>query len=511
MNCKKVFVLGLDGGTFNIINPMIKKGLLPNIKKIIDNGTSGILKSTIPPATLPAWPSFFTGKNPGKHSIFDFFKKDENQDKKVLNCSKDIKSDKIWNILDKYDKASIIINIPSTYPPEELNGIMVTGMLTPNGKKFTYPEEFESELKHKIPDYIIEPDKENSKELFREIKTRFNTISYLIERYEWDFFAVLIRSTDVAQHTAWYNQEFIYSIYENIDRELSKLLTKLKDINIMIISDHGFCPYNYNVHINSYLEQKGFLSYKKDKRDSILIKSLKQIGITKEEIFNLLGHLGLQRILKKITPKSIKNMIPSYSKDIDWKETKASFSAAFTTENNSIQINLKGREPQGIVKEEDYEKVKEELIKILYELKDPDNNKNIITKVIDCKNVFKGPYTHLAPDLILEFDSNYKADLTRVNDKIITKTENTFGRHDMNGIFLSFGPDIKPNHKLNAEIIDLAPTILNIIGIEIPEDMDGKVLKIFKKESKTEIVLHKDIKTSKEKEDLKKAIMNLKL
>ena len=154
---KKVMVIGLDGATFDLIKPWAEEGKLPTFKKLMDEGIHGNLKSTIPYATIPAWPSFATGCNPGKHSFYDFFKEKDNGYEVTVEMlpSRAVKQPTLWKILSHHNKKVAVINVPSTYPPTKVNGYMITGMLTPPKAKYTYPPEFEAELEKKIGKYNV--------------------------------------------------------------------------------------------------------------------------------------------------------------------------------------------------------------------------------------------------------------------------------------------------------------------------------------------------------------------
>ena len=144
----KIMVIGLDGATFDLIKPWASEGKLPTFKKLLKNGIYANLESTVPYATVPAWPSFATGCNPGKHGFYDFFKEKENSYELTVEArpSKVVKQPTLWEILSYYNKNVAVINVPGTYPPYKINGYMITGMLSPPGAKFTYPLDFKDEL-----------------------------------------------------------------------------------------------------------------------------------------------------------------------------------------------------------------------------------------------------------------------------------------------------------------------------------------------------------------------------
>ncbi len=494
----KVFVIGLDGATFDLLRPWIDQGRLPTFKKLIEGGIYGDLISTIPPVTSPAWPSFMTGKNPGKHGVFDFVGGGLGYEKEIKNA-KDIKSKTLWELLSEEGKVCIIINVPVTYPLRKINGCIVSGMLTPLDVCYTHPPEIAEEL-NKLG-YIIEPE---IKETFSETKIlevlldasskRFKAALHLMKKLEWNFFMIVFRGTDVIQHHLWqFGKETILDYYKHIDVLLEKLIEKTgENVNIILMSDHGFGPIYKTFHVNTFLKKIGLLRVKqkategdyiriKDYRSSR--KSLKglflRLGVTKERIFKIAKKLNLIKVLQWAY-KIVHIKFPTTTKSIDWKNTKAFFSSSIGP-TSSIRINLKGREPMGIVKNEEYEKIKNFIIDQLLKIRDSESEEKIVQKVLRREEIYYGPNVEEAPDIvILTRDLKYGS-TDRIYGDAITSEPIHKGRgtHRMNGIFLAYGPDIKKTGELlqKLNIIDIAPTILHMFKIPIPKDIDGGVLK----------------------------------
>ena len=134
----RCIVIGLDGATFELINPLVKAGKLPTIKKMIEEGVHGVLKSTVPPLTGPAWVSFATGKNPGKHGCYDFELPRDSLDKIEMISSEDIKGETFYEVLDKQGKRCILVNLPCSYPPR-IGSVVITDFLS-RGSDFISPK-----------------------------------------------------------------------------------------------------------------------------------------------------------------------------------------------------------------------------------------------------------------------------------------------------------------------------------------------------------------------------------
>jgi len=519
----KVLIIGFDGATFNLIKPMINE--LPNFKKIMKNGVYGNLKSTIPPISAPAWTSFMTGKNPGKHSIFYF--NDFDLSKKEIGSLVDatkIDGERFWDIIGNHNKKVGIINITVTYPPKKVNGFMISGCLTPSKKIFTYPPELEDELEDYVIDVKISKimsdssfgkldKKQFNRELRNVAKNRLKNTLKLMNK-NWDLFIVMFRILDLAQHFFWDDKDFLKSQYKIADNILGKIMKKANKINkntsVIVVSDHGFRSKTYkNVHLNDWLKRNGFLK----------TKGIIGGTIIKKWIAKVLQSLGLLDIAWKIIPKKMTRETFYEDKNIDWSKTKANLSpTSFAYSWIGIDINIKGRGKDGVVETgKEYENLRNELIEKLSKLRDIKTGKKVIEKIFRREEIYSGKYMDIASDLILKFKFPYKGEKSIGNSRLITESikTNLTGEHEINGIFLAYGLEIKKGEEIkSAEIIDIAPTVLHMFGLEIPEDMDGKLLKIFKSDSgisKRKIKYKKVSKRDVEKEKIKETIKKLKI
>ncbi|WP_148883189.1 alkaline phosphatase family protein [Thermococcus aciditolerans] len=522
----KVLVIGLDGATWDVIIPFVKQGKLPTFKKLLKGSSCGILKSTLPPVTVPAWPSFATGKNPAKLGIYNFLIVDNKTGKVRIVRSTDIKSKKIWNYLSFYGKKSIILNHPVTYPPEKISGIMVSGMLTPPGSNdYAHPPEILEELE-KLG-YIIEPDPEIVRtkwdteefisELIKTIRKRTDTVVHLMKTYPWDFFFVLFRATDVVQHKHFQNKkEKLLEVYSEIDRSIDILLKSVpKETVVILMSDHGFCELTRYFNITKWLYEMGYVKLKKKEisPQNSRVSILTRLGITQNSILRVLRKLHLDWI-RKYLPVSLKSKLPQSSVEIDLKESLVYPGILFTGASQYLSINR-----EKIRSEEEYEKLRNELILKLSSLKDPETGELVVEAIYKKEEIYSGPYLSDAPDIIFLLKKGYG--LTTFLDLSAPFFENIyspFGTHHVDGIFLVYGPGIKEGYKIKpAEIIDVAPTILHIFNLPIPNDMDGRVLmEIFEEDSEFAKREPKYVDPSyyekkQEDEKLKKAIKNLKL
>jgi len=498
----RVLIIGIDGATFNIINPLISENKLPTFQRLINQGTHGILNSVVPPLSATGWTSLVTGKNPGKHDIFGFYDKyNGSYNPHVIN-SKNLKANTIWKIIEEYGLRSILVNIPVTYPPEPVNGILISGMLTPQGECFTYPEKLSQELHQK--NYVVDifhhyrDSLDKYMELaFEVVTTRQQVLKEQLTRNDWDFAMAVFTTPDRLQHTIWQHQSAIQEIYIKMDQLIGKLLDELDEFtHVMVVSDHGFKSVTKKFFVNEWLWELGLLSkeistqkpsipdfwqeqFGHQNNDRLLSQFLAKTGITKDNIRSLLPN-PICELIKKATPLSLRKVFPKENLIIHWDKTKAYFSPHFS---QGININLKGREPNGVVKPgHDYEQLRELIIHELLRLRDPHTFENIVDEVFRGEDVFQGDFIDHAPDIVF-IPRNYDYVLEankRTSSKCIGSSYDdypVFSGHDSKGIIVVQGPSVKKGAVIqHSKIYDIAPTILKILDVPIPDDMDGNVL-----------------------------------
>jgi len=507
---KKLLIIGLDGATFDLIDPWIKAKKLPTLTRIINTGVKGVLKTTIPPITPCAWSSFATGKNPGKHGIYDFYFLNENLELDANSAETRLGKD-FWEILSEHGKKCIVFNVPITYPPRKIDGIMISGFTTPSLKSnFTYPPEFKDLFLQKFPHYQISEDAvfteraADQKRFLEEIKKLTNiqaeVAKWLMSNFDWDFFMVLLNSTDHAQHRYWHYldsthpkyeanknlKNAILEIYQQADTMINDLCYKTapKGTSLLIVSDHGGGPFLQNVYLNNWLSQKGYLKFKNTPR-VWLKRIIRSLSINPESLTKIAWNLGVGKdvqrpALRKRTNilKKLRNLLLTFE-DVDWQKTKA-YSFGYYA---PIYINTRERGWGGMVSEEEYPKIRKELKKQLEKLIDPETKEKIVDKIYFKEELYSGPLAKKLPDIIFPMKSySYGSSSTFpfgsnkvFGEAMILKT----GDHRENGVFLATGPEFSENKTLkDLNIIDIAPTVLEFFGIKPPRDMDGKAIKL---------------------------------
>jgi len=481
------FLIGLDGANFKVIKPMIEKGKLPNFKKILDKGFSSVLKATHPPSTFPGWPTIATGLNPGKHGIYGFF----NPEKRFPLVSKKIsiveadyinkrlnQAGNLWDLIGLKYKVCLI-NYPGTYPPKKINGVMVTGLLTSSigRKKFTFPDKLAKEIETAVPDYEIDVkfqvDKTKALEnVNRAAQKRFKLLNHFLKG-RFDFYCVVFTGLDRIQHYLWGESE-VEKHYGLLDQFLGILMEKRKEDNFMIVSDHGFQKNEYYFYINAWLIKNGFLQISSKNRLSRNYL-MRKIGLNKKNILKLLKMSHLSTLLRLI-PMKFKGVVPENKISIEEVGVDWGNSLAYATYSmeNGIYLNLKGREPKGAVNEDDYEKTRDSIIKKLEE--------DFEIKCWRKEEIYSGPYLKHLPDIILDIREQGLRFNSAISDVVkekvdYQKTEEPQGFHHPDGIFLACGPDIRAGKLSKMDQVDVLPTVLHFLGLEVPENADGKVVR----------------------------------
>jgi len=461
---KKVFVLGVDGATLDLIDPWVNQDKLPNFGKLTREGSFGTCLSTVHPLTPQAWASFLTGKNPGKHGLYDFGVRKKGSYELRLTTSEDWKGPAIWEYVNANGMKAGIINVPLTYPPKPVDGFMISGMHTPTLEKGVFPEELFEEISANFPGYEIDVMSQwfDSYDVFLENVTRMTEIrikvaEYLYRKYHPELFCVVLVGVDRVQHALWGQMDHpsgrhtkkgwkyaqsIFQAYFQVDRYLGRLLSSLDNDTVLIVmSDHGFGSLKKDVYLNRFLIKKGFMTIK-DK--------------------------------KWKTPFDMSNPFAN----IDWSRTRAYAYGLF----GNIFLNVKGREPHGIVQEgNDYERTATSLIDLLHQLRDPDDGEKVVSRVYRRQELYDGPFLDDAPDLLVvmrDYEYITRGGCEFTGESLFSRPAiNHSGNHRMNGIAFFLGPGIRKNFRFSEiRIIDLLPSMLSIMGMPIPGNVDGRVV-----------------------------------
>ncbi|HHT9158800.1 MAG: phosphodiesterase [Planctomycetes bacterium RIFCSPLOWO2_12_FULL_39_13] len=459
VNKKKVFVLGLDS-----IPPelLFDRWLdqLPNLKRLISNSVYGEMESTIPAITCPAWMSMMTSVNPGRLGIYGFRNRSSyDYDGLSFVNSRAVKFNTVWDVLSKIGKKAVVIGVPMTYPPQPLNGCMVTCFMTPDTKsEYTYPPELKNEVEAVTNGYMLDVDEFRSdnkdnilKAIYEMTEKRFRLTRHFMRSKEWDFFMMVEMGPDRIHHAFWkyfdenhpkYTpgskyQNAILDYYKYLDKEIGETIGLLsEDTMIIIVSDHGAKKMVGGICINEWLIQNGYMKLVQYPSESTPFNKLV----------------------------------------VDWENTKVWGEGGYY---GRIFMNVKGREPKGVIAQSHYEHFRNELIKKLEDLRD-ENGKSINTKVFKPEDIYS-ECNGIPPDLIVYYGNLDWRSIGSVGTKTIWASENDTGPDDANhsqyGIFIMQDSRKQPGmQRKGVTIYDIAPTILNYMGVKAPDDMEGKII-----------------------------------
>ncbi|MFC2169747.1 alkaline phosphatase family protein [Acidobacteriota bacterium] len=453
---RRVLVIGLDCATSEIV--FDKREKFPSLNKLIKNGLYGNLRSSDPPITIPAWMVMCTGKDPGKLGLYGFrHRKDYSYKDIWIATSRSIKEKAVWDIIGERGGRSCLISVPPSYPPYTIPGNLISCFITPDSRKeYTYPPELKQEIEEEFGPYMFDvvfrtSNKEDLlEEIYRMTAKRFEVMSYLIRQKPWDFFMFVEIGVDRMHHAFWKYMDpqhhlymkghkfenAILDYYIDLDRKIGNLLSHVEENTVvLVVSDHGAKKMKGAFCINKWLIEQGDLVVRNNPQSPVSLESM----------------------------------------DVDWSRTKAWGWGGYYAR---IFLNVEGREPQGIINPEDYEKEREALAKKLLAVKGP-SEEEWKTCVIKPQEYFKeasGDY----PDLMVYFDDLNWRSAGTLGHHTKYLLENDTGPddavHAQEGIYILYDPKKKIHKRRDADILDIAPTILQTMGVMIPEDMGGNII-----------------------------------
>lgn len=500
----RVFALGLDGATFDLIQPWAQAGKLPTLARLMSVGSWGVLRSVIPPVTMPAWASFLTGLSPGNHGLYSFLQRKPGTYSMTPFNASYLQAPDIGTLLNRRGKRVALINVPATYPPKPLDGMVVTGLETPGQTAaYTHPAWLQEELRQRF-DYEVERtekyDPGQEKLFWRAVERveqkRLEAVLWLMDQDDWDFFAVVFRGTDILGHAFWrfmdpahpahdplLAQEYgdvLLRHYQKMDTAIAQIQARLlPDDILLLMSDHGFGPIHRDVYIDNVLAQAGLLHMKQTPK-ARMRQMLFRAGLTPRNMLRLLAWLRLRNLSRKLIPQNKRLAVSAgllLYNSVDWSRTVAYPLGGA----GQIFVNLQGREPEGIVEAgAAYTAVCDEVERALLALRDPDTGEPVVARVWRKADAYGTNALPDLPDLYIEWVNDQYTDMGGIGYGRGIFSEPIRGRsggHTMRGIFLAHGAGIKQGYPVpDASLIDLAPTIMHLLGAPVPPHMDGKVL-----------------------------------
>lgn len=487
----RTVLFGVDGLTFRVMHPLIERGDLPNFRKLGEKGCEAILESKYPPVTPAAWTSLSTGMRPAAHGVYDFWEYEEEQSgmaRKAHVQTRRKGARAIWNILSDYGKQVLVINVPVTYPPDTVNGIMISGYLTPTSEvDFTYPLNFKEELYRAVPDYMIDLEHEDMFSMkltgkpdalidatLRMTERRIQLTLYLMKEKLWDFCYVAFVGADRLQHALWDDiialDTRATEYFRLLDHGLGLILEQLgPDDSLFVVSDHGFQGAARFFDINEYLYNKGLLKLSSSSQRNRASRSTKLKYTLKQ-----LGLLSLARKAKKMLKRTgvlqdhVVDVYQPILTDIDWEQTGAYVPSMSGFPGGYADIFL-GHDLD--------ETILADLCVDLRRQHDPRTGRPLIDAIYTGEVFGKGPYAPREPHLLLLPTDGITFRMNLGNKRLWDEANTTRGTHQKDGVFYAYGGGIKQGFKApNAELYDIVPTVLHSMGLPLPFAFDGRVL-----------------------------------
>jgi predicted AlkP superfamily phosphohydrolase/phosphomutase len=453
-----MMIIGLDCAAPKILFDDMRSEL-PVISGLMERGVWGELESCDPPITVPAWSCMMSSKDPGTLGFYGFRnRKDHSYDGMTFATNEKMKHDRVWDILSRDGRHVVVLGVPMTFPPRQVNGEMVSCFLAPSTEsRYTYPEELRDEISKTVGEYMVDVPNfrtDEKERIMRDInemtKRRFELARHLRDTRDWDFLMMVEMGTDRLHHGFWRFYDHTHpdyqpgtrwegefrAYYRYVDSEVGRLIDGLDDDTaVMVVSDHGAQSMVGGIQVNEWLRREGYLALAEE-------------------------------------PDGV---IPIGKATIDWPNTRVWADGGYYSR---IFLNVRDREPEGTVDAADYEALRDELIAKLEALGD-EQGRPIGTRVFRPQELYH-EVNGVAPDLICYFGNLTWRSIGSLGDGRIQVRENDTGPDDANhakmGIYVMAGPGMPESAPESATLFDIAPTVLTAMGYPVPPDMQGRSL-----------------------------------
>jgi predicted AlkP superfamily phosphohydrolase/phosphomutase len=481
-------MIGLDGAAWHLLEPLLEDGAMPRLAGLRARAASGVLVSTVPAYTPAAWSSAVTGVNPGRHGIYGFHAGHAQAERQELMHSGRLRATAIWEMANAQGARAGIYNLPLSYPPRPLAGWMVSGMMTPGyGERlagFAHPAELEGRILEWEPGYLVDVsgnweqdwrDDGLAARILTSLRQRRRVLERLLEEEPADVVFAVLEAPDRLQHVYYRYMDPREDLYDShqgraLRPAIRACFTAMDEIvgllddyagargGVLVTSDHGFTAWEVSVHTNALLQRWGLLRLKRGAR------------LVQTSVARRLVPLA-KRLLPARTARAAKGRTFA---TVDWSRTKA---FASPIPQQGVFVNVAGRERHGIVPREELAATKDQIVRRFGDLVGPDGAP--VTDVVwRAEEVFSGDATDGAPDLFPVLrDHRFELDDEIFHREPFTDLSHLpRGVHHPDGIVVLAGPGARAGAQLSGSVMDVAPTLLHMAGLSVPEDLDGRVL-----------------------------------
>ena len=492
----QTLLIGLDAACFPVLQPLFDDGELPNLEAIFEAGATDSLESQIPPWTASAWPSLYTGMNPGKHGVFDFLRF-EGYDWSIVNAT-DVRQRTLWEYADEAGLTSVVVNAPVTSPPPAVSGAVIPGYLASEDPA-CHPEGILDDVREAVGDYRVYAQRETAEDGGQErfedylelARMRGAAFRYLADRFDPEFGFLQFQKTDAVFHDYPGDHGKVRRIYRAVDDQIGAIREACDPETIIVASDHGMGEYEgYEFRANQFLHDQGFVDTTTEGhgvpswfqiKDEELTQSADQstghpmlerlataaatVGLTYQRGKAILERLGLAEFVGRRLPVGA---VFAASSAVDFESSQAYLRSPSEL---GIRLNVEGRDPDGIVSQADYEMVRSELISLLSDVESPDGEP-VFEEVVPRDTYIHGPYEEEAVD-VLAVPTDFQHGLSALIGEQFGDPEPW--NHKRDGVIAIAGPAIESGATLgDPHLFDVAPTVLATLGIEPAALMDGE-------------------------------------
>jgi predicted AlkP superfamily phosphohydrolase/phosphomutase len=512
MGDRRVVVIGLDGATFDYIQPLVDTGALPNLASLLREGAHAGMRSTYPPMSAAAWVTFMTGENPGRHGIYEFWSTDLLRYNPLagerLVSSSSYAGKTVFDVVGRRGRVAAL-RVPVTFPAWEVPGLMLSGYPSAWGGEGTvWPPSRRDLLRRPkagksgwLTRYRGSHE-DMHLDMFREqLKMVTDLAQGALDEGDYSLFMVVFNQLDAVGHHFPRHTDPAYPAYdaehspryagvitefhERLDRAIGEILGHVKDDPLVIVmSDHGMGPRATRLfHVNAWLAGLGLLETRK-RGTAWRAKLSRLLNLVNE-------NLPIRQELRRLFPRWLKDRTTTMIFNVGsiaWRETRA-YRVRMLAPIEGIEINLKGRQPEGVVTPgAEYESLRDQILEKLGDLRDPDTGERLMVQACRREELYEGPHVERAPDIVFELKAGFEGG-SGLSPPAIGPIPVSFlkmrsGNHTMTGVFIARGPFVRRGVQLReVQLADVTPTILYYLGLPIPENMDGRVItEIFEQE-----------------------------
>ncbi|MAE72013.1 MAG: hypothetical protein CME06_16290 [Gemmatimonadetes bacterium] len=491
---RRVLVIGLDGATWQLIEPLTERGHLPHLKSLLDSSRRGVLRATFPPVTAPSWTSFATGVNPGRHGVFDFFELEPGRYRKRIVDLSRWPVDPIWRRVEAAGRRAVVVNFPALHPAEVGRGVSIAGMMARGmSSSFFEPRSLYHELRRELGEYEIDAPwpgggEESLPAYFAAVerctRNRGRWAERILRGAPWDLALVVFVTPDRLQHKAWSALiqasrcrpargsvgEAALRAFAAMDEAIGALVLRTgpRD-DVLVASDHGFGSAHGVFEPNVFLAEAGLLVRRPLPLAAVRIGKATRSAWRRVPLVRRRRSTGAG-VGDATTGQAFESLV-------DWSRSRA---FALSATDMGIYLNTRGRFPEGIVSPGvERESVVRDLIAAFEDARNPSDGSRLRIRAIPRESIFSGPFVELAPDLLFVVEGGSVHCGTRVDGSVLHEAGflRGDGNHRLEGIYAHRGEGVAPGtDSRGVEMVDMAPTILERMGIGGGEEMEGAPL-----------------------------------